>query len=165
MLKQFHKKYSKRSYCFVYLLTNRKLEGMWGIANRNGLCSLYGNNVGLSKFFTRGTQSESWNDRSTINIMAHEIAHLFGAQHSGPECPISPGIMGQMKYRNFTKCALEQMDKNLHNVYEDENNKRHLGRGQCFDLSEAITSSNYRISDYKLYMYRYKKLRLKNPCK
>ena len=138
----------------MYLLTNRQLKGIWGLANINGMCGLYGN-VGLSKFFTRGTQS--WNDRNTVNIMTHEIAHLFGAWHYGKECPSSPGFMGQMKYRNFTKCALEQMDTHLHNIYEAENKKR--PRDQCLQNTVA-TSSNYRISENNMLRFS-----LENPCK
>ena len=137
----------------MYLLTNRKLKGIGGVAHLGGMCGFY-ENAGLSKFFTRGTQN--WNDENTVNIMAHEIAHLFGAQHSGPECPISPGFMGQMKYRNFTKCALKQMNTHLHNVYEDE--KRPVS--QCLENTEATTSSNYRISVDNLLRFS-----LKNPCK
>ena len=128
---------------------------MFGVSYINGMCNMDAN-VGLSNFFADGTPF--WNDRNTINIMAHEIGHLFGAWHSGKDCPISPGIMGQMKYRNFTTCALQQMNSHLHKVYEDEKKQRYP-HDQCLENTETTRPSFMKITVDNMHSFN-----LQNPC-
>ena len=126
------------------MLTDRRLTDCLGISYRWGLCKKE-TNIGLSRMFTNILGSSEKEDADTINIMAHEIGHLFGGGHT-------PHIKGQkgtlmtydsFPFRNFTLQNLKTMRTHLNNIYKDETRTRPWYQRHCLDYKSGSAPRNY----------------------
>lgn len=119
VLKQFSQ-FDFSGYCLAHLLTYRDFGCIVGLATVGGLCKPAGN-TGFTK--TRLNLREK---NSTVNTMAHEIAHNFGSEHDGGKDPAYAAcdpkkgdyIMGGGSEK-FSSCSLQAMQARLHQIIKD----------------------------------------------
>ncbi|XP_023332807.1 disintegrin and metalloproteinase domain-containing protein 10 homolog [Eurytemora carolleeae] len=119
VLSQFSK-LDTSAFCLAHLLTYRDFGCVVGLATVGGLCKKAGN-TGFTK-----TRMQPSDKNSTVNTMAHEVGHNFGADHDGGNssayAPCNPKdgnyIMGGGS-KDFSFCSIQAMQHRIHEVISE----------------------------------------------